>query len=85
MVNNGVERKEFYFIRKSWIKSWSKYTSYEQIRPLLIKNEINNELDFQKIILDHKKEINFDGFMEKTKPGPIKFFEINQLNTRRKK
>jgi hypothetical protein len=81
MVNNGVERKEFYFIRKSWIKSWSKYTSYEQIRPLLIKNEINNELDFQKIILDHKKEINFDGFMEKTKPGPIKFFEINQLNT----
>ena len=81
MINNGVERKEFYFIRKSWIKSWSKYTSYEQIRPLLIKNEINNELDFHKTIIDHKKELNFEGFTEKTKPGPIKFFEINRINT----
>ena len=81
MVNNGVENKEFYFIRKSWINSWAKYTCYQQIRPLLIKNEINNELDFQKTIIDHKKELNFEGFTEKTKPGPIRFFEINKLNT----
>ena len=35
---------------------------------MLIKNEINNELDFQKTIIDHKKELNFEGFTEKTKP-----------------
>jgi len=81
LINNGVEKQEFYFIRKSWIKSWAKYTSYIQIRPLLIKNEINNEIDFQKLILDHKKELNFEGFVEKDKPGPIKFFEINKFNT----
>ena len=81
MINDSVEKKEFYFIKKSWIRSWYKYTCYEQIRPLLIKNEINNEIDFHKIILDHKKEINFEGFIEKTKPEPIQFFEINNLNT----
>ena len=81
MINNAVEEKEFYFIKKSWIRSWYKYTCYEQIRPLLIKNEINNELDFHKIIIDHKKEIHFEGFVEKTKPEPIQFFEINKLNT----
>ena len=81
LVNNGVEYQEFYFIRKSWIKSWAKYTEYDKIRPLLIKNEINNELDFHKTILDHKKELNFEGFIEKDKPGPIRFFEINKLNT----
>lgn len=81
MINNGVELKEFYFIKKSWIRSWYKYTCYEKIRPLLIKNEINNEIDFQKAILDHKKELNFEGFIEKEKPEPIQFFEINSLNT----
>ena len=81
LINNGFKRKEFYFIKKSWMKSWYKYTGYEQIGPLLMKNEINNDIDFHKIILDHKKEINFEGFIEKTKPGPLKFFEINQLNT----
>ena len=81
MINDSVEKKEFYFIKKSWIKSWYKYTCYEQIRPLLIKNEINNELDFHKIIIDHKKEINFEGFVEKVKPETIQFFEINTLNT----
>ena len=81
LVNNGVEEQEFYFIRKNWIKSWAKYTGYQQIKPLLIKNEINNEIDFHKTIMDHKKELNFEGFNEKTKPGPIRFFEINKLNT----
>ena len=81
MINDSVEKKEFYFIKKSWIRSWYKYTCYEQIRPLLIKNEINNELDFQKVIIDHNKEINFEGFIEKIKPEPIQFFEINNLNT----
>ena len=81
LVNNGVEYQDFFFIRKSWIKSWAKYTCYNQIRPLLIKNEINNELDFHKTIIDHKKELNFEGFIEKEKPGPIRFFEINKLNT----
>ena len=81
LVNNGVENQEFYFIKKSWINSWAKYTNYDQIRPLLIKNEINNEIDFHKTIIDHRKEINFEGFIEKTKPGPIRFFEINKLNT----
>ena len=81
MINNSVEEKEFYFIKKSWIRSWYKYTCYEQIRPLLIKNEINNELDFHKIIIDHKKELNFEGFIEKAKPEPIQFFEINKMNT----
>ena len=81
MINNSVETKEFYFIKKSWIRSWYKYTCYEQIRPMLIKNEINNELDFHKIIIDHKKELNFEGFIEKTKPDPIQFFEINNINT----
>jgi hypothetical protein len=81
MINDSVEKKKFYFIKKSWIKSWYKYTCYEQIRPLLIKNEINNELDFHKIIIDHKKEINFEGFIEKAKPETIQFFEINTLNT----
>ena len=81
LVNNGVELQEFYFIRKSWIKSWAKYTSYDKIRNILIKKEINNEIDFHKIILDHKSEINFEGFVEKDKPGPIRFFEINKLNT----
>jgi len=81
LVNNGVEQQEFYFIRKSWIKSWAKYTSYDKIRNLLIQKEINNEIDFHKIILDHKNEINFEGFIEKDKPGPIRFFEINKLNT----
>ena len=57
MINNSVELKEFYFIKKSWIRSWYKYTCYETIRPLLIKNEINNEIDFHKLIIDHKKEI----------------------------
>ena len=81
LVNNGVEEQEFYFIKKSWIQSWAKYTSYIQIKPLLIKNEINNEIDFQKLIIDHKKELNFEGFIEKEKPGPVKFFQINKLNT----
>ena len=81
LVNNGVEYQDFFFIRKSWIKSWAKYTCYHQIRPLLTKNEINNELDFHKTIIDHKKELNFEGFIEKTKPGPIRFFEINKYNT----
>ena len=81
LVNNGVENQEFYFIKKCWIQDWAKYTSYIQIRPLLIKNEINNEIDFQKLIIDHKKELNFEGFIEKEKPGPVKFFEINKLNT----
>jgi hypothetical protein len=81
MINNGIEKKEFYFIKKLWIRSWYKYTCYEQLRPLLIKNEINNELDFHKLIIDHKKELNFEGFIEKTKPGAIQFFEINNLNT----
>jgi len=81
MVNNGVEIKEFYFIKKSWIRKWYKYTCYEQIRPLLIKNEINNELDFHKIIIDHKKELNFEGFIEKSKPAEVQFFEINNVNT----
>ena len=81
LINNGFKRREFYFIKKSWMKSWYKYTGYDQIGPLLMKNEINNDIDFQKIILDHKKEINFEGFVEKTKPGPLKFFEINKLNT----
>jgi hypothetical protein len=81
LVNNGVEHQEFYFIRKSWIKSWAKYTSYDKIRNLLREKEINNEIDFHKIILDHKNEINFEGFIEKDKPGPIRFFEINKLNT----
>jgi hypothetical protein len=81
MISNSVEIKEFYFIKKSWIKSWYKYTCYEKIRPLLIKNEINNEIDFNKIILDHKKEINFEGFVEKNKPPPLQFFQINNLNT----
>ena len=81
MVNNSVELKEFYFIKKSWIRSWYKYTCYEKIRPLLIKNEINNEIDFHKTIMDHKKELNFEGFIEREKPEPIQFFEINSLNT----
>ena len=81
MVNDSVEMKEFYFIKKSWIRSWYKYTCYEQIRPLLMKNEINNELDFRKLIIDHKKELNFEGFIERTKPEPIQFFEINNINT----
>ena len=81
MINDSVEMKEFYFIKKSWIKSWYKYTCYEQIRPILIKNEINNDIDFHKIILDHKKELNFEGFIEKTKPESMQFFEINHLNT----
>ena len=81
LVNNGIEKQDFYFIRKSWIQSWAKYTGYEHVKPLLIKNEINNEIDFHKIILDHKRELNFEGFIEKNKPGPIRFFEINKLNT----
>ena len=81
MINDAVEMKEFYFIKKSWIRSWYKYTCYEQIRPILIKNEINNDIDFHKIILDHKKELNFEGFIEKTKPEAMQFFEINHLNT----
>ena len=81
MINNSIEQKEFYFIKKSWIRSWYKYTCYEKIRPLLIKNEINNEIDFHKTILDHKKELNFEGFIEKEKPEPIKFFAINNMNT----
>ena len=81
MINDAVEMKEFYFIKKSWIRSWYKYTCYEQIRPILIKNEINNDIDFHKIILDHKKELNFEGFIEKTKPESMQFFEINNLNT----
>ena len=81
LINNGIEYQDFFFIRKSWIKSWAKYTCYHQIRPLLIKNEINNELDFHKTIIDHKKELNFEGFVEKEKPGPLRFFEINKLNT----
>ena len=81
MINDSVETKEFYFIKKAWIKSWYKYTCYEKIRPLLMKHEINNEIDFHKIILDHKKELNFEGFIEKEKPEPIQFFEINNMNT----
>ena len=81
MINDSVEMKAFYFIKKSWIRNWYKYTCYEQIRPLLMKNEINNELDFHKLIIDHKKELNFEGFIEKIKPGPIQFFEINNINT----
>ena len=81
MINNNVELKEFYFIRKSWIRSWYKYTCYETIRPLLIKNEINNEIDFHKLIIDHKKELHFEGFIEREKPEPLQFFEINSLNT----
>ena len=80
MVNNGLEKKEFYFIKKKWIRSWYKYTCYENIRPLLIKNEINNEIDFHKLIIDHKRELNFEGFIEKNKPEAIQFFEINNLN-----
>ena len=80
-ISDFVETKEFYFIKKSWIKSWYKYTCYEEIRPLLIENEINNEIDFHKLIIDHKKEINFEGFMERDKPPPIQFFDINILNT----
>ena len=81
MINNSVELKEFYFIKKSWIRSWYKYTCYETIRPLLIKNEINNEIDFHKLIIDHKKELHFEGFIEREKPQPLQFFEINSLNT----
>ena len=81
MINDSVEMKEFYFVKKSWIRSWYKYSCYEQIRPILIKNEINNDIDFHKIILDHKKELNFEGFIEKTKPESMQFFEINHLNT----
>ena len=81
MVSNSVETKEFFFIRKAWIRSWYKYTSYETIRPILMKFEINNELDFHKIIMDHKKEINFEGFIERQKPEAIQFFEINNMNT----
>ena len=81
MVNNNLEVREFYFVRKNWIKSWYNYTCYQNIKPLLVKNEINNELDFQKIIIDHKKELDFQGFTEKEKPDPIQFFEINKMNT----
>ena len=81
MTNDSLAIKEFYFIKKSWIKSWYKYTCYEEIRPLLLKYEINNELDFHDIIIKHKKKLNFEGFIEKTKPEAIQFFEINNLNT----
>jgi hypothetical protein len=81
MVNNSVETKEFFFIKKAWIRSWYKYTCYEKIRPVLMKYQINNEIDFHKIIMDHKKELNFEGFIERQKPDPIQFFEINNINT----
>ena len=74
MINNSVETKEFFFIKKAWIRSWYKYTCYEKIRPVLMKYQINNEIDFHKIIMDHKKELNFEGFIERQKPDPIQFF-----------
>ena len=64
LINNGVEKQEFYFIRKSWIKSWAKYTSYIQIRPLLIKNEINNEIN--QVLLNFSKLINLILILKKT-------------------
>ena len=81
MINNGLEIKTFYFIRKNWVKSWYKYVCYEKIKPLLVKHEINNEIDFHKIIIDHKKELNFHGFTEREKPNKIQFFLINKMNT----
>ena len=80
MTNNKIETLDFYFIKKSWIKSWYQYTYYKRIRPLLMKNEINNEIDFHKAIIDSKK-IDFDILAEKVKPPPIQFFKINTINT----
>ena len=81
LKNDTVIDEEFYFIKKAWIKSWYKYTNYEELRILLRENEINNELDFQKLIMDHKNETEFKGFIEKEKPDKIEFFEINNVNT----
>lgn len=78
---DGVNTELFYFIKKSWIKSWEKYTCYNIIKPLLIEKEINNDIDFHKVIFDHKSEIHFQGFLEKEKPNKVDFFKINYIGT----
>ena len=72
MINDSVEMKEFYFI-KNYVRNLYKYT-FMKIRPLLTKNEINNDLHFHKFIIDQEKELNFEGFIERIKHDHIQFF-----------
>ncbi len=63
------------------MESWYKYTNYIRIASALEENQINNKLDFDKLILDKKKEVDFNIFCEREKPQKVEFYEITNMNS----
>lgn len=80
-VTDGVISSNLYFIKKKWMESWYKYTNYIKIASTLEEYEINNQLDFDKLILDKKKASDFNIFYEKDKPDKLEFFEIATMHS----
>ena len=77
-IADCITNEEFFFIKNEWMENWLKYTKYEEIENTLGNNEINNRIDFGKLILDQKNDNSFISLTAKEKPNELKFLEVVQ-------